>query len=120
MMITVNKCKNYDAARKWQKRKEAEIYDNDQPFIEFEAPPMCIGCVNNSINGGLPCAVSFNPNEYMVGRYCRRNDLAARRICKRIARMNRRAEWLRKYRIRQDFFRILRKYLKNEQEEGTK
>lgn len=119
MMITVNKCKNYDAMRKWERLRADAFYDG-KPVLAIEAPPMCIGCVNNSINSGLPCAVSFNPNKYMVGRYCRRPDLAVRRICKRIARMNRRAEWLRKYRIRQDMYRVLRESLKNEQEEGTK
>ena len=123
MMIQISKCRHYDAMLRWEEERGSWYTLESDGRIIFEVAPECAGCgmgEEYAKNSGLPCSVGFDPFGYKNGKYKYRPDLATRKICRRIARLRRRAEWLRKYRIRQDFYRILRKYLKNEQEEGTK
>ena len=108
MYITVSKCHNFEAKQKAQKE---EVFFDNEKYIRFgaEAAPECYGCGRNyDYNGGVPCLVSYNPEIYKGGKYKNRPELAARRVCKMIARKRRKENYKRNYAERQEALRDLR------------
>ena len=96
MWITVCKCRNYEEMKKWM------IHQEDP---SCKTPPMCADCIDNSVNGGRPCAITFDPSNYYYGKWTCKPELAIRRMCKRVARERRIENYKRNYAERQDSLR---------------
>ena len=107
----ISRCRHYEAMEEARREQTIDMrhVDGRQYKLIFTEAPGCAGCGNSYCNNsGIPCRVSVDLEVYKGGKYKRRADLAARKICKLIARERRHEKWLSNYAAKQTIRRWLR------------